>query len=931
MNICDRIRERLAEEGPAIGKEPDVRRHLQDCAGCQSLHARLQRIEGALQDLPEHDASDALVAETLQAVRDAHPPQQMPKWRLGNHRHLAGALAASVVIAAIFGLTYDQLKPYLEGDLRAVSLTERRASEPLVLDQLAEAPTPEPEPLRDDDGGQAPASVVAQTEAMENEVSEIAGLGAGSTTGAAVPAEKPSASKVARTAPSPSFSYEAGEGEQYQSLGRESLLIAGLDDRLRRVEGQETFFERDSQGKFEKKQSTDRPADLKEAAPDVRTKNKDALVGAEDPIDEGSYRAEEDAFRGNEPAAIVAGPPSQQQSRESEMEGNRLTHAEASKPAPSRQLADKEVLAQESRSSLSGQKIQVQGELKRDQSAAAGAAQDKAAAGLTPGYAQFGDDARGDRLAALSKDGAARGVAQQFLERIFSLEGLTDQDPIGYWSNSYIPGDPAMRLLRAQLRQWEAQHAGADLAEGAGKYEQPFDAPQNAAIAVYLHADRSAVEGPTRIRLQVGLKGAERRGGHRPAMNVSLVVDPRSFRDAQSGAKLRALLMALEESRQPGDRFSLVVAGSHGGLLVEPAAFRHGPLRLAIEKILSKGERNAGPVISLEEAVSLAAANLRRGDDPSDTLKPGLVLLAGAASSDVELTGLERVAHVNAVGGIPLSVVGFGAQADPDQQDRLAAAGQGRRWVLDTPGAAVSLIDRELHASSRAVARAVRLRIRLAPGAKLIGVLGSRRLEEVEAGRVREAEQAIDHRLARNLGIEADRGADEEGIQIVIPAFYAGDTHSILLDMVVEGPGPVADVTARYKDVAYLRNGVSRAQLTIPQGPNVQGPLERNVLKNLTALEIAARLKHVARDLREGSIGPASVRLAALRVLIQGLRSEVSGWAGDRELAADEAMVDGYLAAVLSADAAGPDRRSYLVRSLQYAAFRKLQSPARKS
>jgi hypothetical protein len=65
------------------------------------------------------------------------------------------------------------------------------------------------------------------------------------------------------------------------------------------------------------------------------------------------------------------------------------------------------------------------------------------------------------------------------------------------------------------------------------------------------------------------------------------------------------------------------------------------------------------------------------------------------------------------------------------------------------------------------VARAVRLRIRLAPGVQLVSVLGARRLDELHAEQVRTAEQRIDQRVSRALGIAADRGEDEEG-------FYGG-------------------------------------------------------------------------------------------------------------------------------------------------------------
>jgi hypothetical protein len=403
----------------------------------------------------------------------------------------------------------------------------------------------------------------------------------------------------------------------------------------------------------------------------------------------------------------------------------------------------------------------------------------------------------GGLLSAESDDSDAQ--ATQFLEQYASLDGLTFQAPVGYWSNSYIPGDPAMRLLQSRLSAWDRSQIGPDaqLEQAARQVRQPFDAPQDAALAVYLHSDAAFAEGPTRLRVQVGLKGAERQGGHRPAMNVGLVLDMASVTDPDTGAKVRALITALERMRQPEDRFSLTVAGPSGGLLVPPAQFRHGPLRIAIDRLFGAATVAGQPAVDLTQALSIATESVRQGDDPSAILGSSLVLLVTGASPAGDLSVLERMAHDNAVSGVPLSVVSLAPGSDPTAIDRLVAAGQGNRRILQSAESAEALIDRELHATSRAVARAVRLRIRLAPGVKLVYVLGSRRLGEPQAERVREAEQSIDKRLARNLGIAADRGEDEEGIQIVIPNYYAGDSHVVLLDVVAEGPGPVAQEPGR--------------------------------------------------------------------------------------------------------------------------------------
>jgi hypothetical protein len=285
------------------------------------------------------------------------------------------------------------------------------------------------------------------------------------------------------------------------------------------------------------------------------------------------------------------------------------------------------------------------------------------------------------------------------------------------------------------------------------------------------------------------------------------------------------------------------------------------------------------------------------------------------------------MAHENAVAGIGLSVVAVGDGADLNAVDRLVLLGQGHRRVLAAAEDAVKLVDRELHAASRAVARAVRLRIRLAPGVELIDVLGSKNLSESAAQRVREAERSIDQRLARNIGIRADRGDDEEGIQIVIPSFFAGDSHVVLLDVVVPGPGPVADVSVRYKDLVYRRNGVTRAQLAIEDGHRGPGPLERNVLKNQLVHELARSAAAAGQQLAAGDRLSAVRTLTAARELITGMRLEIPGWDNDNEIRDDEALLAQYLTALGSRFAGAGEHQHHLADSLRYLAFRRLIPP----
>jgi hypothetical protein len=536
-----------------------------------------------------------------------------------------------------------------------------------------------------------------------------------------------------------------------------------------------------------------------------------------------------------------------------------------------------------------------------------------------------------------SAGGAATGraaleVARRYLAEQERLTGLRIQSATGYWANTYIPGDPGIRLLEARLQGWDRRQLRAKLGDArleatARQNWQPFDLPRNAALAVYLHADKRALHGPSRLRVQVGLQASQKRSGLRPDMNVGVVLDLRHPLDEATGAKVRALVMALAGARQPGDRFSITVAGHPGGLLVAPQEFRHGPIQVAMQSLFAPDPKVKAPAMDLLAALQSASDGVRQGDDASAPLGASLVLLVSTAPIAEQSESLERMAHENALAGIGLSVVAVGGGTDLESIDRLVLLGQGHRRVLSGAEDAMKLVDRELHAASRAVARAVRLRIRLAPGVELIDVLGSENLSEQAAQRVRDAERSIDQRVARNIGIRADRGDDEEGIQIVIPSFFAGDSHAVLLDVLVPGSGPVAEVSVRYKDLVYRRNGVASARLTTDDGPITRGPLEYNVIKNQLAYELARSASTASHQLGAGDTEGAARTLARARDLISGMRAAIPGWDNDTELGADEMLLTQYLQVLGPRLAAAGQDQQRLADSLRYLAFRRLVPP----
>ncbi len=467
--------------------------------------------------------------------------------------------------------------------------------------------------------------------------------------------------------------------------------------------------------------------------------------------------------------------------------------------------------------------------------------------------------------------------ARAFLAERATTDGLSFQPANGYWANTYLPGDPALRLLRPRLLAWDRSALQAQagfplrLHDDAIPPSQPFDPPRSAGLAVYLHADRAGLDKPSRMLVQVGLQGAPRSGATRPPVSLGLVLDLRGDVPAEVAADMRALAIAFSEAREVGDRFSLIVAGGAHGVLLGPDKFKHGPLAVTLDNLLTGSVPQGGDTQSLTDAVAAALVAASQRDDPDAALGSSAVVVVTGQALGESADALAGLAHQGAAAGISLSVVAVGPAVPRAELDRLALAGQGSRRLLAARADAPRLVDQELATDSDVVARAVRLRIRLAAGVRLVGVVGSRRLDEAQVERVREAERSIDLRLSRNLGIESDRGDDEDGIQVVIPVFRAGDAHVILLDVVASGPGAVADVSVRYKDLAFLRNGVARASISLPAGAAVPGPLERNVLKNLLAWRLAETLGRASAAAEGGDLAGATALVGEARALCAGL------------------------------------------------------------
>lgn len=469
----------------------------------------------------------------------------------------------------------------------------------------------------------------------------------------------------------------------------------------------------------------------------------------------------------------------------------------------------------------------------------------------------------------------------------------------GYFANTYLPGDAELMALRTEVGAGlirEGRRVALD--ELAEPVRQPFDAPSDKALALYLASDLPAVEtGPQRMTLQLGLKGAMVAPTRRSAVNLALVVDVANIADEPERRSLWAVAEATARELQPGDRLTVVASGTARVLTTTSPA---EVTRFLAEAYEARGAANGA---TMPAALDGAYTAVRAGIRTDAPIGVDLVVLATSAELG-DIAALKNRAHQEALGGIQTSVIGAGGRPETGALRALAMSGQGRSSSIgggDGVFAARTAVQAELSAAGRVVARAVRLRVRLGAGVQLVSVVGSHRLDTRDADKVRAAEKAIDLKVAEATGIRADRGEDEDGIQIVIPAFMAGDDHVILFDVVVDGPGPVMDVRARFKDLVTLGNGEVSASLSLPSGQAVSRAEQWQVGRNIAAHHVADTLRTAATRLRADDLDGANQALvhglAKVDELLAARRSDPGLIADRRLLLAYERAVAGPLRA----------------------------------
>jgi hypothetical protein len=417
---------------------------------------------------------------------------------------------------------------------------------------------------------------------------------------------------------------------------------------------------------------------------------------------------------------------------------------------------------------------------------------------------------------------------------------------MAYFENTYL-GRGAdyrerLRALHAAFSANERPYADSVLPT------QLIDAPTDAGLNLTATLSERGVSEPGRVFLQVALQGSERFGWRRPPLDVVLVVDgavrasaPRAVAEA-----VQALLARLG----PQDRLGIVDVGAQVRTTLAVS-----PLRVA-QRIQDQTVRPMPGRARLADGLLRAGALLTEAAHGQARVPgTGTVLLLTRGGDEALVARAAAAAHTLSVQGAVTSVISLDDRAP---WWRVAAAGHGNdhrgRRVVDA-------IEAELESLSKVIARLLRVNIRLGPNARAVRVLGSRVLRQDEVKQVKAREEATDRNLSRTMGVKADRGDDDDGLQTVIPFFHGGDAHVILVELWVDGPGAVADVTLKYKDMVKLSNATARASVRLEALTRGRAPAQIGVLRNLQGFLLAEAFADVAQSLRRGDASAAMDRL----------------------------------------------------------------------
>ncbi len=511
---------------------------------------------------------------------------------------------------------------------------------------------------------------------------------------------------------------------------------------------------------------------------------------------------------------------------------------------------------------------------------------------------------------------------------LVTADAQAQQNPNMYISNGYMGGSGARDRLDKLIQEGVlVDGKRVKLDAFSRSYAQTFPIPTTTALHVTADTERARIiQQGDHTYLQVGLQSIKGELPRRPPLNIALVIDRSgSMQQEQKLVEAKAAAIKLVDSLRPDDTFSLTVFDDNVQLLA-PAQHMRNKARIkeAIAALNPGGGTNiyAGLERGYREATKFAGP---------ESINRVILLSDGQVTAGVtDPQAFQRLTSSEAAKEIQTTSVGLGLDFNEDLMMAIAKDGRGNYHFIKDGADTGTVFAKELDELTHVVAKAVKLRIQLAPGVGLVRVLGAATLDAAQTRQVKNDEKRMDRRVADELGIAANRQAehDEPGIKLLIPDFYRGDNHIVMLELAVPqglGSRKVADVFLKYKDVVSRTNQSEQATASIQytaDRADMVASINRSVKKNLLGFQTGEALADAGNLIARGEVGSAVKRVDE-RMVVLGLAAKE--W-NDRDLDKDGRLLSRYEAVLKqlgnNPQLADSDLGRYVARSLTYAGYK---------
>ena len=453
-------------------------------------------------------------------------------------------------------------------------------------------------------------------------------------------------------------------------------------------------------------------------------------------------------------------------------------------------------------------------------------------------------------------------------------------------------------------------------------YNQVFDIPSKTALNLIAGLEKTKIiRSGGKNYLQVGIQAIKTETAVRPPINITLCVDQSGSMNSENKmeyAKKSAIDIVNRLNAQ--DYFS-IVAYSDSASAIIPS-----------QKVLDK----ESIIKKINQIFCMQSTNLHEGLEyaykeakkhiTKDSVNLVILFSDGLANKGiVDKDIINNLSIENFKNDIQTTTIGMGIQFDEKLMSSIAKSGKGSYHFIKEASDITEIINKELEDLTHVVAQALRLNIKLNDKVNLVRVLGSNVLEVSQLKKEKEVEKSLDKRINEELGIKQDREKiqDEEGIKFLIPNFFMGDSHIVLIEIEIppiQGNQLfVADVSLKYKDLVFNQNQDVNQKINIEAVDDknlMLASISKPVKKNVLGAYVGETLIKASSFINEGRMEEA------LKYIDENMKllNEASNRWEDSDLEKDANLLSQYYNVIynLASKSFDEQTRIYLSKSLNY-------------